>query len=121
LTSPTDEVEDSMHGNNLTVTEWFFVELSDTAWFMIEMIPITMAIGAIIVCAFALGQKVTQHGKVFCSLAVICALLLIIAQGGWISAHLNDASWFKSLADNIWTIFNTLVMTTFILGSRIFK
>lgn len=110
-----------MQEGNLTVTEWFFIELNDTTWFMIEMIPITMAIGAIIVCGFALGKATTQHSKVFCSLAVICALLLIIAQGGWISAHLNDESWFKSLADNIWTIFNTLVMTTLILGSRIFK
>lgn len=107
--------------NNLTETEWFFIELNDSVWFMLEMIPVTLAMVTVIVMALALGKKETFLGKLFCSLAVICALLLVIAQGGWISAHLNDERWFKSLADNIWTIFNTLVMTTFILGSRIFK
>ena len=107
--------------DNLTVSEWFLVELNDTVWFMLEMIPVSLAMITVIVMALALGKKETVVGKTFCSLAVICALLLVIAQGGWISAHLNDERWFKSLADNIWTIFNTLVMTTFILGSRIFK
>jgi hypothetical protein len=106
--------------NNLDITSsWFLIELSDTVWFMLEMIPVTLAMITVIVMALALGKKETAIGKLFCSLAVICALLLVIAQGGWISAHLNDKGWFKSLADNIWTIFNTLVMTTFILGSRL--
>ena len=107
--------------NNLTESKWFSIELSDNVWFMLEMIPVSLAMVTVIVMALALGKKETFLGKLFCSLAVICALLLVIAQGGWISAHLNDERWFKSLADNIWTIFNTLVMTTFILGSRIFK
>ena len=107
--------------DNLTHSEWFLRELSDTTWFMLEMIPVTLAMVAVVVAGMSFGKKETILGKMFCSLAVICALLLMIAQGGWISAHLNDERWFKSLADNIWTIFNTLVMTTFILGSRIFK
>ena len=107
--------------DNLTKSEWFLFELSDNVWFMLEMIPVSLAMITIVVAGLSIGKKETIVGKIFCSLAVICALLLVIAQGGWISAHLNDVRWFKSLADNIWTAFNTLVMATFIMGSRIFK
>lgn len=107
--------------SNLTETKWFLIELSDTTWFMLEMIPVTMAMITIVFMGVSLGQKKTSAGKAFCSLAVICALMLIVAQGGWITAHLNNVRWFKTIADNIWTTFNTLVMLTFILGSRIFK
>ena len=107
--------------DNLTETKWFLIELSDATWFMLEMIPVTLAMITVVVAAMAFGKKETILGKTFCSLAVICALLLMIAQGGWITAHLNNERWFKTIADNIWTAFNTLVMFTFILGSRIFK
>ena len=107
--------------DNLTETKWFLFELSDTTWFMLEMIPVSLAMITIVFMGVALGQKKTSAGKAFCSLAVICALMLIVAQGGWITAHLNNERWFKTIADNIWTAFNTLVMLTFILGSRIFK
>ena len=101
--------------NNLTVSQWFFVDVHDNIWFMLEMIPVTLAVITFILCGMAVGKK---ENKTFYGLAVICSVLLMIAQGGWITAHLNDERWFKSLADNIWTIFNTLVMGAFIISTR---
>lgn len=96
------------------MTQWFGIEVSDQVWFTIELIPIILAISVIFVGGLAVGK---QKGilNIASILSVVTAFLLILAQGSWMTAHLNDIGYFKTLADNIWTIFNSLVMTTFLI------
>ncbi len=50
--------------------------------------------------------------------AVIACILLIIAQTGWIQALLSENTLSMSFFDKIWTVFNSLVMYTFIAWSN---
>lgn len=95
---------------------WFGIEVPDNVWFSIEIIPILLALAAIVLCGSAIRANTTH--RIPKALAVICGVLLILAQGGWITSHLNNLVHFKTLADNIWTIFNSLVMITFIMLCR---
>lgn len=97
-----------------TLNLWFGIDLSDSMWFAVESIPIVLAIATIIVAGLAVNKSKGMV-NVATILSVITAFLLILAQGSWMSAHLRDLVYFKTIADNIWTIFNSLVMITFML------
>ena len=90
---------------------WFGIDLSDNIWFIVELIPIMLAVATIVVAGLAVNKHKGMV-NVATILSVITAFLLILAQGSWMSAHLQGLPYFKSVADNIWTIFNSLVMIT---------
>lgn len=82
---------------------------------LIEFIPVVLALIAIptIVNTRKLGR---DPGLVF--LATAACVLLVVAQTGWIQALLTNNSLVMTVFDYIWTIFNTVVMLTFI---KLFK
>lgn len=86
-------------------------------WFRIlfEFIPVILALVAIptIVNARKFGRDPTL---IF--LAATACALLIIAQTGWIQALLTNNSLAMTMFDHIWTVFNSVVMLTFI---KLFK
>lgn len=96
---------------NQVMNLWFGIDLSDNIWFIVELIPIMLAVATIVVAGLAVNKN-TGMVNVATILSVITAFLLILAQGSWMSAHLQGLPYFKSVADNIWTIFNSLVMIT---------
>lgn len=96
---------------NQVMNLWFGIDLSDNIWFIVELIPIMLAVATIVVAGLAVNKHKGMV-NVATILSVITAFLLILAQGSWMSAHLQGLPYFKSVADNIWTIFNSLVMIT---------
>ncbi len=99
---------------NQVMNLWFGVDLSDDLWFAVELIPILLAITTIVVAGLAVNKNsgMVNLATIF---SVITAFLLILAQGSWMSAHLQGIPYFKTVADNIWTIFNSLVMITLMM------
>ena len=99
---------------NQVMNLWFGIELQDDIWFAVELIPILLAIATIVVAGLAVNKNkgMVNLATIF---SVITASLLILAQGSWMSAHLQGIPYFKTVADNIWTIFNSLVMITLMM------
>ena len=99
---------------NQVMSLWFGIELQDDIWFAVELIPILLAIATIVVAGLAVNKNkgMVNLATIF---SVITAFLLILAQGSWMSAHLQGVPYFKTVADNIWTIFNSLVMITLMM------
>ena len=103
------------------MTMWFGLELSDRIWFMIEMIPVSLAFFTMFYAGINSDKMGSSRAVVFSIVCMWCSLLLIIAQGGWITAHLHGWEFFKTLMDNVWTIFNVSVMLTLSLGIQLLK
>ena len=99
---------------NQVMNLWFGIDVSDDLWFAVELIPILLAITTIVVAGLAVNKNkgMVNLATIF---SVITAFLLILAQGSWMSAHLQGFPYFKTVADNIWTIFNSLVMITLMM------
>lgn len=87
--------------------------------YIIEAIPVVLAIIAAISCSHKYGLDRRKQYKQTLLLGVVCAVLLIIAQTSWIVSFLvNDSlagTWF---ANSVWTFFNSLTMIAFILLSK---
>lgn len=85
-----------------------------------ELLPVCMAIVAIVILSVRFSDRRSLRRKfdrTQIALQIVSAFLLIVAQLSWYTAAvINGAiedTWF---ANNIWTIFNTLVMACFILN-----
>ncbi len=82
---------------------------------MFEFIPVILAIIAIpsLISTLRRGRR-----KLIVLPALLSCILLIIAQTGWIQALLSHNTLAMTLFDKLWTLFNSLVMGTFIIWSR---
>lgn len=84
-----------------------------------ELIPVALAIVAAILCARRFGFERRRNTKVFMGLAVVCAVLLVIAQSSWWASYVvQGVGEGTAFADAIWTVFNTLVMISFIVTAK---
>ena len=84
-------------------------------WLVIfEFIPVVLAIIAIPNLLSSL-RRGRSKGLVLSALAA--CVILIIAQTGWIQAQLSHNTLAWTLFDKLWTIFNALVMSIFIMWS----
>jgi uncharacterized membrane protein len=86
----------------------------NTLALLFEFIPVVLAIVAIPNLLSTLNRGRSKK-LVFPALAA--CILLVIAQTGWIQALLSNNTLAMSTFDKIWTIFNSLVMYTFIAWS----
>ena len=77
-----------------------------------EFIPVVLAIIAIPELLLSLNRG---RQKTLVLTAVLCCILLIIAQTGWTQALLSNNEHTANFIDKLWTVFNSLVMVTFIL------
>lgn len=82
---------------------------------LFEFIPVILAIIAIpsLLSTLRRGRR-----KILVLPALLSCILLIVAQSGWIQALLSHNTLTMSLFDKVWTIFNSLVMFTFIVWSE---
>lgn len=85
---------------------------------LFELFPIVLAVIAIITSSIMYGRVRRKSDKIRSILSILCSILLILAQSSWYTAavvmgKLED-TWF---ANQIWTIFNTLVMVLIITQS----
>ena len=76
--------------------------------FYFDAIPVILAIIVVYKLSFVRRTMLIM----LCKLA---ALLLIICQTTWIHSYLNNFPMVLSIMENLWTVFNTLVMTIFLL------
>lgn len=98
-------------------TYWLGISIPNNVWLAVELLPVLFAFLAIFYLGNSVKATVGTMRKVTV-MALIASTLLIIAQSGWTNAHMNNIPFFKSAFDNVWTIFNVLVMTCFILIGR---
>ena len=83
-----------------------------------EAIPVILAIVAIFTCGNHAITTRRIHDRQTHIAMVVAAVLLICAQSCWTYTVLHGMTFGTFIADVIWTIFNTLVMVTFILSTR---
>lgn len=85
---------------------------------LFELFPIVLAVVAIITSSIMYGRVRRKADKIRSILSIICAILLIFAQSSWYTAAIVmgqiEDTWF---ANQIWTIFNILVMVLIITQS----
>jgi hypothetical protein len=86
-------------------------------WVMVfEFAPVVIAFAAAILCALKYGNTRRKQEKVVCALGVICAVLLMFAQTSWWATYrLEGLGYGTDLANHVWTIFNILTMTAFVI------
>lgn len=77
--------------------------------FYVDMIPIGLAVYALFKAANAKVVDLTLR------LSQLCAILLIIAQIGWMKSYAKDLAFFNVMSDFVWVLFNSLVMIIAIL------
>ena len=86
---------------------------------ILEILPIILAIVAIITSARGFKEADTKIGKVGNLLGIICALTLIVAQSSWFTAmfilNQQDDTW---IANTIWAVFNSMTMIMVIIFSK---
>lgn len=78
----------------------------------LEILPVVLAIVAIplLIKSAALGRD-----KLIVGPAIVACVLLIVAQTGWIESMRHGNVVMQGFFDLIWSIFNTIVMGTFII------
>ena len=85
---------------------------------VIEFIPVGLAIVAIYFASSKVARFHTTREKVVNVLSVIAAIIMIAAQSSWyVSAVIEGnlaGTWF---ANQLWTIFNSLVMIIIIIAT----
>ena len=83
--------------------------------YVFELLPIALAIPAIVLCARKYHIARRNTDRIVSGLAVLCALLLILAQSSWWASYtLHGDLQGTWLANQVWTIFNCLTMAVFI-------
>lgn len=87
--------------------------------YILEAVPILLAVYAAIICAKQYAVDRRRQNKQVLLLGVISSLLLLVAQTSWYFTSVvhNNAvgTW---LADQVWTLFNSLTMLAFILLAK---
>jgi len=83
-----------------------------------NFLPIVLAVIAAIMCTRRFHEDRRKHDRATMAMAVVSCMLLVLAQTSWWTTYIIEGNlmgtWF---ANTVWTIFNTLVMSTFILIS----
>lgn len=85
----------------------------------IEFIPIILAIIAAISCSYRFKHCRRSSDKISMFFATLAALLLIIAQTSWWVSYIIEGDLLGTkFANNIWTIFDSLIMICLIVYSQ---
>lgn len=84
----------------------------------IEFIPVILAIVSMIITAASFKNLRRRQDFIVKILMLIASVLLIVAQTSWWQSVIIDndlmGTWFSN---QVWLVFNTIVMITFILSS----
>lgn len=81
----------------------------------LELLPVVLAFLAAILCAHRFRTTQSKHRKRILIMGVMCAFMLIVAQASWWGTYLLEGGLEgTTFANHVWTIFNSLVMVSFI-------
>jgi len=82
-----------------------------------ELIPVAMAFAVAIFSSTAYTKARRIHDRTMLIMATLAAIMLIIAQTSWYSTltggGVDDPTW----VNNLWTLFNTTVMSAFLINA----
>ena len=85
----------------------------------LEFTPIVFAMIAIIVSALKINNIRRKSDFIVCILSIVGPILLIVAQTSWwVTAVIENnllGTWF---ANQVWTVFNTMMMVLIIILNR---
>ena len=80
-----------------------------------EILPIILAMLAIVVCSRAALTSRRSSERIGAVAAVVCAVLMIVAQVSWSwTVFIKGDIQGTDVANFVWTMFNTGVMATFL-------
>lgn len=83
---------------------------------IVEFVPVVLAVIAAIMSAHRANVARRTSDVVYCVLAIISCILLIVAQTSWWVSYVVQGdllgTWFSN---QIWLVFNTLVMVMIII------
>ena len=81
-----------------------------------NILPIGLAIVSAIMCTRRFHEDRRRHDRIVMASAVVCSILLILAQTSWWTSYAIEGylqgTWFANV---IWALFNILVTVTFIM------
>lgn len=80
-----------------------------------ELMPVFLASLAFVYCSLQISRQVTWKYRLFFSLACLNCVLLMSAQISWTWTVYIGNTIGTLLADYTWTIFNSLVMMSYLL------
>lgn len=80
-----------------------------------EMLPVALATIAVILCGLRYSSECKKSVRIPMLMGAVSGLLLIVAQTSWWSSiRIEGMPFGTDLADGIWTLFNSVVMSCFI-------
>lgn len=86
--------------------------------YVFELVPVVLALVAAVTCASRYSRERRRSDRIVMVLGVVCSILLIFAQTSWWTSYVLQGNLVGTkIANVIWTVFNTLVMISFILAS----
>lgn len=86
--------------------------------YFFELLPVLLAMIAAVTCASRYSRERRRSDRVIMVLGVLCAVLLIFAQTSWWTSYVVQGHALGTqVANAAWTVFNCLVMVSFILSS----
>lgn len=85
-----------------------------------EFVPIIMAFITLLACGFRANNTTHHPARTLMLLGVVCSLILLITQTSWWVTHVIEGGTSgdgPAVINYLWTIFNTLVMSSFLYAA----
>ena len=82
---------------------------------LFEITPVFLATLALVYCSLQVGRQITWSGKLLFIIACLNCVLLMTAQVSWTWTVYVGNKIGTLLADYTWTIFNSLVMISYLI------
>lgn len=84
--------------------------------YFFQILPIALAFISVFACASRFAKDRRRHDRFAMILAIVCSLLLIIAQTSWWVSYAIQGNLLGTEFSNVvWTIFNSLIMICLII------
>ena len=84
--------------------------------YFFQILPIILAVIAIISCSYRFSKERRKYDRYAMLLSIISSFIMIIAQTSWWVTYAIEGNLMGTIfANNLWTIFNSLIMVCLIL------
>jgi len=82
-----------------------------------ELVPVALAFAVALIASTAFTKARRSKDRIVFSLSTMAAIMLIIAQTSWYSTLTGGGADDPTWVNNLWTLFNTTVMATFLTNA----
>lgn len=88
--------------------------------YLFELTPVALALVVSVVCSYRYGRERRMQNRLLMLLGMVNAVLLIVAQTSWWTSFLvQGAGMGTEFADVLWSVFNNLVMVSFLVAAHV--